>query len=66
MGKKVLSGSMSRRDVFKLGSLAAVGVAGASMLGGCAPQRAGIFPRLRPGRGRLQRAKTPVGCRLSW
>ena len=37
MGKKVLSGSMSRRDVFKLGSLAAVGVAGASMLGGCAP-----------------------------
>ncbi len=37
MGKKVLSGSMSRRDVFKLGPLAAVGVAGASMLGGCAP-----------------------------
>lgn len=37
MGKKVLSGSMSRRDVFKLGSLTAVGVAGASMLGGCAP-----------------------------
>lgn len=32
--------TISRRDLFKFGGVAAVGAAGASMLGGCAPQSA--------------------------
>lgn len=32
--------TISRRDLFKFGGVAAVGAAGASMLGGCAPQAA--------------------------
>ena len=35
-----MSKEMSRRDLLKMGGLAAAGVAGASFLGGCAPKAA--------------------------
>ncbi|WP_413717838.1 twin-arginine translocation signal domain-containing protein, partial [Senegalimassilia anaerobia] len=35
-----MSKEMSRRDLLKMSGLAAAGVAGASLLGGCAPKAA--------------------------